>query len=196
MLKSAGKGREIRLETETIRVENGTDVILVLLHAKSGRQDGKEGIIGNTRLDKMIFLLEKETAFAKYLKDFSYEPYNFGPYSSEVFDAIQALRSAGLVKLTPSSSDQFLEEADRYQIERQLADGDSPGPKSTITYSLTAEGEEVASSLFLSLTKEERDELQKFKLQFNNMSLQELIRYVYKKYPEYTTESKIRNQFI
>ncbi len=138
-------------ETEEVRVENGTDLILALLYAGGTKRERDEEIIGNTRLDKLVFLLEQETSLKKYLTDFKFDAYNFGPYSSEVFDSIQALINSGLVKADPLESEGYLDEADRYEIEDQTLDN-VPGPKKTIVYSLTPEGRIVGSALFNSLS--------------------------------------------
>jgi len=68
--------------------------VLILLGLANDR-----GIEGRTRLQKTIFLLQK-----KYKIDFGYEfvPYYFGPYSKKLQIEISALRSLGLVEVSPS----------------------------------------------------------------------------------------------
>ena len=100
-----------------LKVENGTDVILALLYAGGSKKDANEEIIGNTRLYKLVFLTEQETTLSERMTDISFEAYNYGPYSSQVFDTIQALVSAGLVKVNDAGSESYLDEADRYQGE-------------------------------------------------------------------------------
>jgi uncharacterized protein YwgA len=178
-------------QLDEVRVENGTDLILALLYAGGTKKEKGEEVVGNTRLDKLVFLLEQETSLRKYLADFKFDAYNYGPYSSEVFDAIQALISAGLVKAEQLESEGYLDEADRFQIEDQASDS-GPGPKTTIVYGLTAEGEIVGSALFNSLSLHEREELVALKKSFNSISLRKLLQYVYRKYPSSTTESVIR----
>ena len=178
--------------SDTISVENGTDIILAFLFAGGSRKTENEEIVGTTRLDKLIFLLAQETGLRKYLNDFSFEPYNFGPYSAGVFDAIQALENAGLVKVDTLDSEGYLDEADRYQIELQAGEN-VDSPKTTTVYSLTPEGMKVASALFNALSKQEQDELRALKIRFNSINLRKLLQYVYRKHPDYTTESKIRD---
>lgn len=178
-------------ESEIIRVENGADVILVLLFSGGSKKSENEEIMGNTRLVKLIFLLEKETSLRQYLRDFLYEAYNYGPFSSELYDALQALVNAGLVRDRQSESEGFLDEADRFHIERQTG-SEAESLRNTTVYSLTRKGIIVASTLYRNLTEEEREELTNIKRQFNGLSLRRLLQYVYRKYPEYTTESVIR----
>lgn len=177
-----------------ISVENGSDLVLALLFAGGARKNENEEIVGNTRLDKLMFLLEKETSLKKYVEtDFKFDAYNFGPYSSGLFDSVQALVNAGLFEAKRSESEEYLDEADRYQIERQLEENDE-SPKTTIIYSLTPEGEKVASTLFQSLNRTEQEELVSMKKTFNSMNLKKLLQYVYRKYPESASQSVIREE--
>jgi uncharacterized protein YwgA len=176
----------------SIKVENGTDTILTLLFAGGVKKDQNEEIVGNTRLVKLIFLLEQETTLKRYLADFKYDAYNYGPYSSELFDAVQALNNAGLVQVKDLESEGFLDEADRYQVESQAADN-ADSPRSTRVYGLTNDGLTVAQALYRSLSKQERDELTDIKTRFNSISLKRLLQYVYRKYPKFTTESVIKD---
>lgn len=181
-------------ESEKVSVENGTDSVLVLLFAGGAKKTENEEIIGNTRLDKLMFLLEKETTLKKYIIDnFKFDAYNFGPYSSELFDSVQALVNAGLVSVEKSESEEYLNEADRYQIELQLEEN-TESPKAATIYSLTPEGKTVASELFQSLSASERQELVTIKRIFNSISLRKLLQYIYRKYPESANLSVIREQ--
>ncbi len=175
-----------------IKVENGTDVILALLYAGGAHQSQNEKIVGNTRLVKLIFLVEQETRLKKYLADFKYEPYNFGPFSSELFDAIQALMNAGLVRAETSAGGGFLDEADRYEAELQVAEN-LDSQKHTMVYSLTSEGMIVGAALYNSLSKQEQDELREIKRRFNSVTLRKVLQYIYQKYPKFTTESVIKD---
>ena len=182
------------LENEKTSVENGMDLVLVLLFVGGAKESTNEKIVGNTRLDKLMFLLKRETDLKKYIEgNFSFDAYNFGPYSSELFDSVQALVNAGLIKAERSKTEEYLEEADRYQIEEQLADY-SEGPKSTVVYSLTQDGETVASELFKSLSKTEQDQIVAVKKNFNSINLKRLLQYIYKKYPETAINSLIKDK--
>jgi uncharacterized protein YwgA len=187
------------VHTETIPVETGTDLVLALLYAGGDRKTENEEIIGNTRMDKLMFLLEKETTLRKYIRDFKFDAYNFGPYSSELFDSVQALVNAGLVKAETgtvekkSESEEYLDEADRYQIEIQMEDNIET-QKNPTTYSLTPQGGIVASALWHSLSQSEQTELTTIKKRFNSINLRELLRYIYRKYPESANKSLIRDQ--
>lgn len=180
-------------ERENVSVENGMDVVLVLLYAGGSKENKNEVIIGNTRLDKLVFLIEKETDLKKYLHNFTFEAYNYGPYSSELFDSVQALVNAGLVKAETSNTHEYLDEADRYQVEQQLEDS-SETSKSTAVYSLTCDGEIVASELFNSLTQAEQSQISMIKKMFNSINLKRLLHYIYQKYPDSAVNSLIKDK--
>jgi uncharacterized protein YwgA len=180
--------------TEEISVENGMDVVLILLFAGGGKQAKNEKIVGNTRLDKLMFLLEKETNLKKYIeRSISFDAYNFGPYSSELFDSVQALVNAGLIKTEKAESEDYLSEVDRYHLEQQLEDI-AESSKSTVIYSLTADGEIVASALFQSLSESEQNEVISIKKSFNSTNLRSLLQYIYRKYPESAVNSLIKDK--
>jgi len=178
-----------------ISVENGNDMVLVLLFAGGARKSENEEIVGNTRLDKLMFLLEKETSLKRHIEsNFRFDAYRFGPFSSELFDSVQALVNAGLIEIKRSESEEYLDEADRYEIEQQLEEDDEESPKTTVIYSLTAAGRMVASALFQSLSKTEQEELMSEKKRFNSMRLKELLKYVYHRYPESASQSVIKEE--
>lgn len=179
------------LKNEKIQVENGTDMILALLYAGGNRKAQNEEVEGNTKLVKLLFLLAHETSLKKYMTDFKYDAYNFGPFSSELFDALQALINAGLVKAVKSDSEGYLDEADRFHGELEVDETEST--KGMTIYSLTSEGEVVGSALFHSLSGSEQREIISIKQVFNSSTLRKLLQYVYRKYPTYTTESIIKD---
>ncbi len=180
------------LASNVITVENGTDLLLVLLYTGGKRSDINEEIVGNTRIVKLIFLLEEETSLKKYLSDFTYDAYNYGPFSSELFDSLQALINARLVNALSNELESYLDEADRFQIERQT-NTEADSPKTIMRYSLSADGLIVGKALFDSLSIDEQTEINDLKTRFNSISLRKLLQYVYRKYPTYTTESLIKD---
>jgi uncharacterized protein YwgA len=186
-------GERLMAESEEVRVENGTDVLLALLFAGGARKKENEEIVGDTRLDKLMFLVEKETSLKKYLTGFEFDAYKFGPYSSQLFDTVQALANAGLVGIEKSESEEYLNEADRFQIEQQVGEN-TASPNNAAIYFLTAEGRTVASQLFHSLNVSEQMELTTIKTRFNSISLTKLLQYIYRKYPESATQSLIREE--
>lgn len=63
-------------------------------------------------------------------------------------------------------------------------------------FSLTGDGLKVGRVLYERLTEDERAKIEDIKKKFNRMSLSELIRCVYLKYPEFAKKSRIKEKFI
>jgi len=186
------------------RIKNKTQLVLTLLYAgvKSirGEQDSI-GIEGITRLEKLLFLLKMEKGFledAENVDNFHYIPFKMGPWTNEVYDEIDFLESLGLVekkqdkKKTPADIayvNELLENSllDKYQKNTYSNN------KGTDLFSLTTKGKEKAIDIWNNLSDFERENLIEIKRKFNNMNLNQLLRYVYNKYPEYSKESEIRD---
>lgn len=184
-------------------VDSGMDVLLLLLYAKGVANKVNEPIRGITRLEKLIYLLNQEGGFHNYISDYHFEPYDFGPFSNELWDDIETLKdeSLGLVETQEVSTSYFIEISDAEKAmeeERELKEEviDVSGEKKMEIYRLSERGKIVAEQLFKELTPEEQRILEKMKRKFNSMSLFELIRYVYLKYPESTAYSKIRKDIL
>jgi uncharacterized protein YwgA len=184
-------------------VDSGMDVLVLLLYAKGETGKVNEPIRGITRLEKLMYLLDREGEFHKYLSNYQFVAYDYGPFSSRLWDDIETLKdeSLGLVEVQEVSSSYFIETSDAEKAmeeESELKEKTlgSDAKKKVEIYSLSERGEKVANQLFNELSAEERSILENIKRRFNSMSLFELIRYVYLKYPESTVYSKIRSDIL
>lgn len=180
-------------------MENGTDLLILLLFTPG--HTGKEGepIEGITRLQKLMFLLRQGLGPGKMVdlaKMYGYKPYKMGPYSDELARDLEELIAAGIIRgdrleyWIRDDSDEMLD-AD--------PDVDMPARKKkkveSIRYSLTQElGIQIGSDLWKTLDSAERRELKKFKTFFNALSLRQLLIFAYERFPEFTTESVIKSQ--
>lgn len=181
-------------------IKNKSHLILALLHTPDILEKENAPIEGITRLEKMIFLINKETKILSNLPkgdSFEFKPYKMGPFSSQIYDEVDFLEALQLIDSQKTSSDVSLgliEEKlffddqilDKYQKNEPVDIEESK------IYKLTSRGREVAKKIFDSLPKEDRDFLINLKKKFNHMNLKQFLRYVYKKYPEFTTESEIK----
>jgi uncharacterized protein YwgA len=186
---------------EKMSVETGMDVLLLLLYAKGEKNEVGESVRGITRLEKLVYLLDQEGGFHKYISDYQFEPYDFGPFSSELWDDIETLKDEGLVETQKISSRYFVEVSDgekALEEENEFTENvvESSKEKEMEIYSLSEIGKRVAEQLFDELTPEEQSVLENIKKEFNSISLFELIRYVYLKYPKSTTYSRIREKIL
>lgn len=170
-------------------IDSDLDLLLLLLFA-----DNQEEIVGITRLEKLTFLLIQNRVFKKFQKDFEYEEYDYGPWSSQILDNVEALSSYGLI-LCKERSLPILEK-DYYQDEIELNFDliKEFHENKTLVYTLSSDGIKVSKELYSSLRENEKQIIQSTKTKYNKMSLHELIRYVYHFYPNFTKKSVIKDQ--
>ena len=74
------------------------DILLLLLHAPGPTKKINEPIIGKTRLQKELFLAQKQLCDEKVKRPYPFMPYKIGPYSRELYNDIAWLVFRGLVE--------------------------------------------------------------------------------------------------
>jgi len=116
------------------------------------------------KLQKIFFLLEKEKNINLGL---DFKPYLFGPYSEKLQDALYELANKGLVKIN-------------YEDVKNLAGV-------TIGYK---ESYELAENIKIDVS----EDILTFFRQWVKKSRNEILKYVYEKYPEYSEYSIIKDK--
>ncbi|MGC8979032.1 hypothetical protein [Caldisericum sp.] len=173
-------------------IKSGLDLLMLLLYAN--KQEKIEGI---TKLVKLLFLLIKEGNFKEFEKEYGFETYNYGPWSSQVLNFTETVREMNLIKSEERELKRYEErDVDLIEAEVDVAEIPELVENEIFIFSLTADGLKVGRVLYKRLTEDERTKIEDIKKKFNRMSLSELIRYVYLKYPEFTKKSKIKEKFI
>jgi len=178
-------------------IESGLDLMLLLLYAKGSTGVLKEEVPDTTRLTKLLYLLIKEGGFSKLEKDLYFEPKNFGPWSGDVFDAIETLKEIDLIetqKILPNSFDEIADYVE--WIEETPVHKLTEEDKQKNTYFLTKRGTKVAELLYENLSQKEKNQIEGIKGHFNKMELNKLLHYVYTKYPQSTIKSKIKDKIL
>lgn len=185
------------LNNETMRIENSMDLLLVLLFSP-GKKGDAEPIEGITRLQKLMFLLQKGKGPAEVVeqaREYEYKPYKMGPYCSELNKDLDELKSAGLLA---TEELEYLLPDDRIESEEGEKERDilSTGMRKvkSFRFELTEFGGRVASDLYEGMSKSQKMELEEFKTFFNSISLRQLLIFVYEKYSDYATNSTIKKQ--
>ncbi|KPG44026.1 hypothetical protein [Mycobacteroides immunogenum] len=169
------------------------DAIVLLLGAPSSPQLNGE-IQGITRLEKLIFLLERETSADSWMTESAdFKPYNYGPFSAKVYRAVDMLEAAGL--LVDSARDSKSGE-DSWEKGNAIYDSADIDPYTTRDFKLTTLGWRYYEKLENALTRDQRDDLSKFKSQFASIPLRQLVRYVYERYDTFTEKSLIREDVL
>ena len=167
-------------------------LLVALLYAKDA--EGNAEIRGITRLEKLIFLAQKEGLGRDY---FNYVAYDYGPFSAEVHDYLEALELRQLVRIRTEELRIPADMADLLECNQNedLEDAASQ-PNRMEIYQLTNAGEKAASVLWNRLSVDERRAIAETKQRFNSLSLYDLMKHVYKSHEEYTKKSRIRNKIM
>ncbi|WKZ60532.1 MAG: hypothetical protein QY309_03440 [Cyclobacteriaceae bacterium] len=186
-------------------VNNKAELMLALLYAgmDNSQNQKSQPVEGITRLEKLLFLLKMEGGFLKNVSDeddFHFYPFRMGPWTNEVYDEIDFLESLGLVTKKDDASKEanpadqaYVEELISNTILTKYQKTDFGMDKGTEVFSLTVEGKNKALNIWNRLSQEEKDNIVDLKRRFNTMNLKQFLRYVYQKYPQYATESEIKD---
>jgi uncharacterized protein YwgA len=155
---------------------------------------------------KMVFLFEKElrpkfrlssAVPAGAIPDF--KPYDYGPFSSDVFSDLEFLVELGFVQVRRLGDEAGAEEQSEYEYwqaagaDRELEEG----PVFEEEFSLTPLGRDFVEDREAgTLTTAQWAALDDFKSRCLKFPLRALLRYVYMKYPLMTTQSRIRDKVV
>lgn len=164
------------------------DCILLLLHFMKSVLN--VGVWGNTKLVKMLLLLGKEADCANLVPNFyPHYAYNFGAFDKDVPKDADQLSQHGLItKRTPSSKN-------TQQIQLGI-----PNQKRVDTvFELTAKGEKVALALLKAAQQKNPEIVRKIEAvvkTHGNKTVDQLIAYTYRKYPDLAAKSLIKDKYL
>lgn len=138
---------------------------LALLYVDNRREED-----GVTRFQKLAFLAQEETELGQL---FQFQEHKYGPFSKELYGALDELESRDLVRREKRST---------------------RGGNEKIIYTITGRGQQVIKR-HLDDGDENVDDVfeaaNEIKRAYNDEPLERLLEYVYNKYPRYTGESEI-----
>ena len=180
--------------TSQVVINSGTDILLAVLYAPGSTGTPGEPIRGFTKLEKMMFLVYEETDLKGVIgKNYHFEADNYGPCATEIYDDIEMLKDANMLETESVDSDSLIESIDFFDCAQNVEDEALPPAKRVEVFKLTSKGAKVASMIFHALPSESQQKIILLKTLHNSKSVTELIKYVYSKYPQTTTRSKIRD---
>ncbi|MCY2953126.1 MAG: hypothetical protein NTU53_14275, partial [Planctomycetota bacterium] len=137
------------------------DIILLLLEANE-RLLGKPSLNGITRLEKLIFLLEQETEFEGVARFYVFKPYNFGPFSKEIYEAVEFLEGCELIQVSERPYPSYYANVGEAELLSEISENEIPSAEGeaeiTATeklFKLTGDGRKV-SKLLRTATLERR----------------------------------------
>lgn len=182
---------------------NGADYLLLLLYLND-----KQPILGAIRLTKMMFLFEKEVAPILKSKgcDFNNLPefiaYNFGPFSKDLYEQVELFKGIEFIKVMDLKAKDEMVEVDDWQ-EMPFAD-----ELTNTGYRLNDDGKYykyqllntgakyVEEKIIPGLSNEQIEIIKQFKAKITSLYPKQILKYVYTKYPEFTTKSLIVKEVL
>jgi hypothetical protein len=179
-----------------IPIDNRKDFLLLLLAAHGEREDA-EPVVGVTRLQKYLFLLQHAHHWDQrfHIADpYRFEPYDYGPFDAQLYDDLVMLENAGLLERSPAGPEPSAEnnesrrrDFDWATVDRELAPWESEDQIQS--YALTDQGREFARRY--ELASGDAEVLIDLKRRWNGRPLQELLRWLYQTYPEWATNTRL-----
>lgn len=151
--------------TGTSSIFSSSWVLPLLLCSEEAATSDGEYPFDRIRMQKAVFLLTRRGPEG-WAHLYSYRPYDWGPYSRELANDLQLLTSNSLVRATPARGSRYGH------------------------FSLTEQGQTVATSLWPQLRSVERDFLVSVRSYVTKKDFNGLLREVYSAYPEFATESR------
>jgi hypothetical protein len=156
------------------------EAILAMLYspdraAQGGDWNWAAPIEGKTKLVKELFLLDKETEAGKAgILKFSFTPGPYGPSSLTLTDTLDQMIRGGEVGTSRSPD---------------------PSHRATVLRLVGRVGAE-AQNLWAALPDKFRGAIYGTKSRFREFEYRPLVSYVYRKYPDYATNSLIRDEIL
>src|SRR4051812_34877251 len=132
------------------------DDLVVLLLGAPGPSGEPGRIEGITRLEKLVFLIEKERKPAWLTEQADFISHNFGPFSSKIYTAVDTLSAAGLVRDSGSLAEST---EDAWETEHVIGERPSD-PYATRNFELTELGTRYYKALIEELPTTVSNELQ------------------------------------
>lgn len=171
-----------------------TDDAMILVLGAPGGKEPAGYLEGITRLEKLIFLLERETPARDWMTETAdFRSWRFGPFSSKIYEAADTLAAAGMIRDSASKATDI---EDRWESVTALLDERDVDPYTTRTFELTERGQKYYQALLSELPPDAEDVLTDFKTRFGRLPLRRLVRYVYERYPQFTDKSEIRHEIL
>ena len=188
-------------------IRNKADLLLTLLYTGEGSSGDIQlstSVSGITRLEKLLFILKVDERFLTGVSeknDFKFVPFRMGPWSHEVYDEVDFLESLGLLTKKGGEKRSAADAAHNTKLFSEMIvdkyeKNSSPLDEQVEIFTLTDKGKNKALEIWKRLSNNERQRLILIKRQFNNMNLKQFLRYVYKKHPEYATNSEILDDLL
>ena len=176
---------------------SGLDLLIAMLAVPGSTGEPGEAIRGITRLEKLVFLVLKEGGLESRIDTpFEYKPYDYGPYSTQVLKEIETLTTVNLIEIEKVPLRSIKEVIDG-QAARLGTGGDREFERVLEVYRITQRGLRIWEGVVRSkLSREDIETISRIKREYNSMDLDQLLRTVYEKFPEYTAETTMLKEIF
>lgn len=170
------------------------ETLLLLLFTSPTAQGTLPAIVGSTRLQKLVFLATRESPIlAQHCRErHDFVAYDFGPYSNRLERDVENLAGQGMIYFPGAAArPQTVEDL---TFEYLVGNVQRPAPNTTLV--LTEQGVRTVKQIMERLRKDGFEpelimqEFEKLHGRFTGLNLDDLLRFVYAKYPEYAINSK------
>ena len=181
----------------------GSDYLLLLLYI-----NGKEPIKGSVRLTKMMFLfneqivpvLKRNGLESEKLPEFI--AYNYGPFSKDLYEQVDLFTGIGFMQVRDLNENEEMSGVDNI-VEKEFVDEcyeddeETKSENSYREYCITDIGSGfVESELLGKLTYSQLGLLRQYKKKITEMTMKQLLHYVYTRYPQYAEKSLIKDEVL
>lgn len=181
----------------------GSDYLLLLLYI-----NGKEPIKGSVRLTKMMFLfneqivpvLKRNGLESEKLPEFI--AYNYGPFSKDLYEQVDLFTGIGFMQVRDLNETEEMSGVDNI-VEKEFVDEcyeddeETKSENSYREYCITDIGSGfVESELLGKLTSSQLGLLRQYKKKITEMTMKQLLHYVYTRYPQYAEKSLIKDEVL
>lgn len=173
-------------------IDNRKDLLLLVLAAQGGAP-----VVGVTRLQKYLYLLQDQEGWRAKLGSSRYEfrPLHFGPFDDQVYADLDFFENLGLIEKQPAGEEPLSESGEEQQASESWGTSDPEFAPWTAdqeiwAYRLTDQGREFVEQ-HLELDHDDADTIEQMKARWNGTPLTEFLRWLYQTYPEVAENTKL-----
>jgi hypothetical protein len=175
-------------------VDNRKDLLLLVLAAAGG-----DPVVGVTRLQKYLYLLQEQEGWRERLgpSRYDFRAYDFGPFDDQIYADIDFLENVGLIAKDPAGEVPLSESGEEQQASESWATSDPEfapwtTEKTIWAYRLTEQGRQFVEAN-LELSDADAEAVEKMKARWNATPLTEFLRWLYTEYPDVAKNTKLKH---
>lgn len=172
-------------------VDNRKDLLLLVLAA-----DDEDPVIGVTRLQKYLYLLQEHEGWRERLKrPYDFRAYDYGPFDDQIYADLDFLENLGLIQKEQAGDETSAERGEERAASESWATRDPEfapeASNETIwSYRLTDRGRDFVRNR-LQVDEADSKPIEELKEQWNSVPLAKFLRWLYSEYPDMAVNSKL-----